>query len=98
METYLAAARYGHDPHVMDIPDTLFWGALIFIAMFLLCFYAHKWRRKPRKMVARPRAEPAWEGQPMAESSAAETEALVRILAGRGEQLSERREEEFLLV
>ena len=73
--------------------DTFFWGALIFLALFL-CFLAIKWLRKPTKMVVQPRATPAWEGQPMAEHSAAETAALVRILAARSEQ----QEEELLLV
>ena len=97
MERYLPTGRYGDDPHAVDIPDTLFWGALIFLALFL-CFLAIKWLRKPTKMVVQPRAKPAWEGQPMAEHSAAETAALVRILAGRSEQLSEQQEEELLLV
>ena len=97
MERYLPTGRYGDDPHAVDIPDTLFWGALIFLALFL-CFLAIKWLRKPTKMVVQPRAKPAWEGQPMAEHSAAETAALVRILAGRSEQLSEQQEEELLLA
>ena len=98
METYLPTGRYGDDPHVVDIPDTLFWGALIFLALFLLCFLVTKWLRKPTKMVVQPRANPAWEGEPMAKPSSAETAALVRFLAGRSEQLSEKQEEEFLLV
>jgi hypothetical protein len=98
METYLPTGRYGNDPHVVDIPDTLFWGALIFLALFMLCFLTTKWLRKPTKMVVQPHVKPAWEEEPMAEPSAAETAALVRILAGRSEQLSEKQEEEFLLV
>jgi len=94
MERYLPTGRYGDDPHAVDIPDTLFWGALIFLALFL-CFLAIKWLRKPTKMVVQPRAEPAWEGEPMAEPSAAETAALVRLLAGTSEQ---QEEEEFLLA
>jgi hypothetical protein len=91
MERYIPTAYYGNDPHALDIPDTLFWGALIFLALFL-CFLAIKWLRKPTKMVVQPRAKPAWEGE---EPSAAETGRLVRLLAGISEQ---QEEEAFLLA
>jgi len=97
MDRYLPTVRYGRldDPHAVDIPDTLFWGALIFLALFLLCFLAIKWLRKPPKTVVQQRPKPAWEGEPVAEHSAAETAALVRLLAGTSEQ---QEEEEFLLA
>ena len=42
MERYLPTGRYGDDPHAVDIPDTLFWGALIFLALFVFCFLVWK--------------------------------------------------------
>jgi hypothetical protein len=42
METYTAATYPGGlDPHFFDI-DVLFWGALIFLAVFVSCFFAWK--------------------------------------------------------
>jgi hypothetical protein len=95
METYLSTGLYGDDPHALDIPDTLFWGALIFLALFLSCFLAIIWLRNRTKTVAlEPRPKPPWEGEPMAETSVAETEPLARLLAG----ISEAQEEELLLA
>jgi hypothetical protein len=54
-----AATRYDYR-HAFDI-DTLFWGALIFLALFLSCFLAWKaieWLRNPTKTVVRPRPQP----------------------------------------
>jgi hypothetical protein len=50
------SGRYGD----LDI-DTLFWGALIVLALFLSCFLAWraiKWLRNPTKTVVRPRPQP----------------------------------------
>jgi hypothetical protein len=51
---------YGRDPHIFDI-DTLFWGAVIFLALFLLCFLAWKvinGKREATNSVVWPRPRP----------------------------------------
>jgi hypothetical protein len=113
---YLESLRDGRRVYVggeliddLDI-DTLFWGALIFLALFLSCFLAWraiKWLRNPTKLVVRPRPQPTVltaEGEHMTEPFV--PQGFGRAL-GDGSSLShmtgmagfsEREEEDFVLI
>jgi hypothetical protein len=69
--------------------DTLFWGALIFLALFLSCFLAWKvieWLRNPTKTVVPPRPQPTVltaDGEHITEPYVPETEPFVPQGFGR---------------
>jgi hypothetical protein len=105
MEMYAA-----HYPRGYDFPiSTLFWGALIFVALvasFLVVGNAIGWLRNPTKTVVRPRPQPrvsTLDGEQMTEPFVPETKPFVPQGFGRalGDDMagfSEREEEEFLLT
>jgi hypothetical protein len=82
-----AATSYDYR-HAFDI-DTLFWGALIFLALFLCCFLTWKaieWLRSPTKTVVRPRPQPTvstLDGEHMTEPCVPETKPFVPQGFGR---------------
>src|SRR4051812_36525601 len=71
---------YGRDPRFFDI-DTLVWGALIALALFLLCFLAWKainGKRRATDSVVWPRPGPTQStAEGMTESYASGTEPFV---------------------
>ena len=109
METYLAD-DYGPDPDgLVDIPDTLFWGALIFLALFVSTFLLWKaiqgpGNRTPRSTVIAKKKAPkgTWDPEIPDPQISWDPEDLVDMYWGdewsdmRGMNQSE--QEEFLLA